>query len=359
MRYPLDFTYYLPTKTINKAFKGLSESLSLQSRIVGKSQLHQPLTAYSWGSGKVSVAIWTQMHGNETTGTFSVLDLLQHLIELPKTRLEEIKSEVTLHLLPNLNPDGSDLFTRRSFSGVDLNRDSVSLSTPEMKAFWQWIEEVKPNLALNMHDQRSRFKAGDQVATLSFLAPSPDKSRSNNKARLVSKSIIGQLYKSISAKYEVGLGKYTDEFYPLATGDNLIARNIPTILFEAGVDAFDENSRETARKIQTECLISIIEGAKSLLENPSNEHITLYDEIPVNEDSMCDYLLRGITIPNTEVTADVAIDIHRFMDVNKNFKQSLIIREIGDLSSLTPVYNCSQDIIDKFTKVNIQEIAGK
>ena len=357
MIFPLEFTYYLPTKTINQAFKGLAEKLSMTQQVIGHSQLNQPLTTYSWGDGEVVIALWTQMHGNESTGTFSALDLLQYLVELPEPRRNEIKQKVSLHLLPNLNPDGSDRFTRPSHSGIDLNRDSVSLSTPEMKAFWTWIKDVNPSLALNMHDQRSRFKAGDKVATLSFLAPSPDENRSINSARRLSMSIIGNLYTEIVAKHNLGVGKYTDEFYPLATGDNLISRNIPTILFEAGTDALNESSREVARSVQTECLISILENVQLLLKEPLEENVERYNDIPVNEDCMCDYLLKNINIPNSNIFTDVAIDIHRFLDDQNHFKQCLIIREIGNLEKLTPVYDSRKELLENFTKVNVNEVA--
>src|SRR5690606_39727103 len=90
------------------------------------------------------------MHGNETTTTKAVINLLK-----------KINAEEHLHwlqffsftFLPILNPDGAEMFTRVNANEVDLNRDSANLSQPESKLLRTVFEEVQPNLALNMHDQ--------------------------------------------------------------------------------------------------------------------------------------------------------------------------------------------------------------
>jgi predicted deacylase len=119
------------------------------------------------------------MHGNETTTTKALFDLIPWLVQHNQKALLE---HFTFYIIPQLNPDGAKAYTRLNANQVDLNRDAIDLSQPESKVLRTVFERVNPDYALNLHGQRTIYGAGSmgEAATLSFLAPSADLERSVN-----------------------------------------------------------------------------------------------------------------------------------------------------------------------------------
>ena len=54
---------------------------SIQKKIslIGKSVESRPIHKVTLGSGNIKILMWSQMHGNETTTTKAVLDLINYL----------------------------------------------------------------------------------------------------------------------------------------------------------------------------------------------------------------------------------------------------------------------------------------
>ena len=65
---------YLPPKTVNGLLKGFENFQSLQT--IGKSVNCLPIYGLKVGNGPIRVLLWSQMHGNESTATRAVLDIL-------------------------------------------------------------------------------------------------------------------------------------------------------------------------------------------------------------------------------------------------------------------------------------------
>ena len=57
----------------------LSEREDIDCRLVGHSFSGLPINCLSMGSGPIKVLMWSQMHGDESTATAAVLDIL-HLL---------------------------------------------------------------------------------------------------------------------------------------------------------------------------------------------------------------------------------------------------------------------------------------
>ena len=74
---------------------------------LGNSFQELPINSVEIGNGKIKVLLWSQMHGNKSTATKAIFDLLnffenpQHLIEIQ----QEILKNFTLLFIPMLNPD--------------------------------------------------------------------------------------------------------------------------------------------------------------------------------------------------------------------------------------------------------------
>src|SRR5690606_13406057 len=114
------------------------------------------------------IMLWSQMHGNETTTTKALFDVLNTF----KTQ-NSILDACTILIIPILNPDGAEVYTRLNANNVDLNRDAQNLSQPESRVLRDCFNRFKPNFCFNLHGQRTIFSVDNtsQSATVSFLSP--------------------------------------------------------------------------------------------------------------------------------------------------------------------------------------------
>jgi len=145
--------------------------------ILGQSVQGRPIYRVKLGTGKIKILAWSQMHGNEATTTKAVFDLFNTLkLGKDKLAIKSILTNCTLHIIPILNPDGAEVYTRVNANNIDLNRDLQNLSQPESRILKDEFDQFKPDYCLNLHDQRTIFSAGNhsKSAILSFLTPSKD-----------------------------------------------------------------------------------------------------------------------------------------------------------------------------------------
>ena len=92
--------------------------------VIGYSVEGRPLNVYTFGSGEHQRMIVADIHGGDEWNTLTLANqLIQHLNQNPST----IPDDVTLYILPSLNPDGEsrahDKYGRLNHNGVDLNRN--------------------------------------------------------------------------------------------------------------------------------------------------------------------------------------------------------------------------------------------
>ena len=123
-----------------------------QVTLAGRSFESRPVFKIVCGSGERQILIWTQMHGNESTGTRAILDLFKW-IESPGSMTQfrdELLENCTLTVLPMLNPDGSERYTRLDSQGIDLNRDVIEKKAPESQILQKVLAEVDPDYCFNM-----------------------------------------------------------------------------------------------------------------------------------------------------------------------------------------------------------------
>ncbi len=125
-------------------------------------------------------------------------------------------------------------YTRLNANEVDLNRDAVVASQPEMKVLKKAYLDFKPNLCLNLHGQRTIFAAGNTSlpASLSFLAPAAEETRAITPARLTAMQLIAKIAYDLPHGSNWGIGRYADAFNVNCTGDYFTAQNTPTLLLK-------------------------------------------------------------------------------------------------------------------------------
>ena len=160
-------------ENIEPLLQGLDRD-KFQVKTIGESEKGTPIYSVAIGGGKKKVLLWSQMHGNESTGTKAVFDLFK-LLEDPgvlKLAQETILNECTLLFVPMLNPDGSEAFTRVNANAVDLNRDAVDLKAKESKLLRSVLDAFNPQFCFNLHDQRTIFnvEGTKNPASISFFS---------------------------------------------------------------------------------------------------------------------------------------------------------------------------------------------
>lgn len=320
---------YIPFSKISSLIKNLSDRFQVEP--AGKSFLGNPVFKISAGSGKIKILLWSQMHGNETSGTKALFDLfnfLDHPGELQSVR-DEILKNCTLIFIPMLNPDGAAAYTRVNAQEIDLNRDAIDLKAPESRILRSVLDSFNPDYCFNLHDQRTVFTAGTQgeTAVLSFLAPSEGVDRAVTDGRKETMKVISSMYSFLKQFIPGQIGKYTDEFYPTATGDNFQKEGFYTILIESGHYKGDYQ-RENTRKFT---FMAVLQGIYSISEGLKNVDYKNYFNIPENAKNHLDLILKDINIDDKVI--DIGI---LYKERLKNTVQIELIPEIdkkGDLST--------------------------
>lgn len=313
-----------------KLFIYLQENLSDNITELGQSTLGKPIYKLQLGNGPLKVAAWSQMHGNESTATLAILDLLQFFENNEDVKNKLYKS-ITLDFVIMLNPDGSEIWTRRNILDIDINRDYLKESSVEMRILKTMLSENHYDYALNLHDQRTIFSTDyENPATLSFLAPSQDYEKTLSDNRKKSMAVIAGIFTQLKTALPNQIARYNDDFYPTSSGDNLMKNGIPNILFEGGFYPGDYN-REKTRKYYTQALFYALKSI-SVLKGDDYGYQT-YFQIPENKESHYDIIYRNLKL-NTdfECILDVAVQYKESYDsTSENIKLTPYVVEVGDL----------------------------
>ena len=280
---------YFPPELLEKAITKFDKSIEKYE--IGRSVKGLPIIELKIGNGKKNIFMWSQMHGNETSTTRAIFKLIPWLLN---TSQSEYLKTFSIYIIPQLNPDGSKLYTRHNANNIDLNRDAMTLSEPESVVLNKAIKRISPYLALNLHGQRTIYGAGNsgKPATLSFLAPSADENRSITPAREKAMKIIIDIKKGLSKELPDGIARYNDIYNPNCVGDSFTSSEIPTILFEAGhyPDDYD-------RTIVTNYIFKAFKLLlKSLVKKSNNNSTDEYFKIPENIENFTDLLISNVDI---------------------------------------------------------------
>lgn len=224
---------YLSPEQIDQVTASLS--VLWQKKLLGHSVEQRPIYAWSWGEGPQKLLMWSQMHGNESTTTRGLLDLMR-LLDEDTEWTRQIKALCTLCVVPVLNPDGAHAYTRFNAAGIDLNRDAQAQTQPESQYLSALFNSWKPDFCFNLHDQRTIYHVGDHPvpATMSFLAPAADDQRSIPEHRARAMQVISDINEWLQSYIPEGVGRYDDAYNINCVGDTFQTLGTPTILFEAG-----------------------------------------------------------------------------------------------------------------------------
>ncbi len=295
---------------------------------LGYSVQRRPIYKISFGIGNFKILIWSQMHGNESTSTKAIFDLLNLIQDTDYTVLDYFK-HVTVHIIPVLNPDGLEAYTRVNANEVDLNRDALECSQPESKILRRCVESIQPDFCFNMHGQRTIFSAGFETkpATLSFLSPSINEERAVTSVRKKVMQLIVGINEGLQVHIPQQIGRYDDAFNINCTGDYYQSNKIPVILFESG-HYKDDYQREKVREFT---FYALIKGIEILATNQLNNfNYKSYFEIPQNQKLYFDVIVRNVNINDKIISLGI---LYEEQLESEHIKFVPKISEVGDLTN--------------------------
>ncbi|HKJ07068.1 MAG TPA: M14 family zinc carboxypeptidase, partial [Flavobacteriaceae bacterium] len=281
--------------------------------------------------GPKRILIWSQMHGNESTGTKAVFDLLNFLSSNNELSLF-FKENCEIEIIPMLNPDGAEKFTRENGKNIDLNRDAVAIDAIESKILRENLDSFNPHYCFNLHDQRSIFNVENTCnpATISFLAPSEDVNRTITKGRKQTMEVIVSMNKLLQQIIPNQVGRYTDEFYPTATGDNFQKLGHNTILIEAGYFKND-NDREVVRELN---FYALVQGLLFIADDKNTDNYKDYFNIPNNSKRFLEIIYKNVVVVQDNISKNLDVGIqYKFKIKNNQLIDYQFIEKIGDLSN--------------------------
>jgi hypothetical protein len=155
---------------------------------IGRSHEGRDLYLAKVGHGPTRVLYLTQQHGDEPLGTEAALQLLQRLAN-PGARWQAILDQVTLLMVPRVNPDGGERFWRQNYDpdctgayctpgrGFDINRwhdpavDPDANPVPEAGAVQRVFQRYAPRLVVDYHHQGSYLTDDGELITTSIFWP--------------------------------------------------------------------------------------------------------------------------------------------------------------------------------------------
>lgn len=299
--------------------------------VLGNSVLGKPIYVYKNGTGATKIMMWSQMHGNESTTTKALFDFFNFL---DSEQGKELKEEFTICIIPMLNPDGAEKWTRNNANDVDLNRDSQNLTQPESRILRQCIEDFQPDYCYNLHDQRTIFgvEGTKNPATVSFLAPSYDEEKSINETRKEAMQLIVAMNEVLQEYIPNRVSRFDDGFNINCIGDMIQNLGIPTVLIEAGHYP-DDYQRDETRKYIFIALLSGLIWFKSKY-NKAFELLNYYN-IPNNKKSYYDLIYKKVRFnyDNKEIITNFAVQFRENLHKDEILFEAYIF-EIGDLEGV-------------------------
>lgn len=316
-------------KDISSLIEGLPPSFEVTT--LGHSVENRSIRLIQWGTGTTKILIWSQMHGNEATGTMAVFDLLGFLTsEDFKQEQSDLSKACTLYFIPMVNPDGAERWTRRNANQIDINRDYLKARSPEARLLKKAQQDIEPDFGFNLHDQNTLWSVdgADLPATLSFLAPATDAALSVNKTRGRAMEIIAEMFNVISPLLPNQIGLFDEEFEPRAFGDNFQINGTSTILIEAGGYKDDDEKQE----IRAFYFLSLLAGVQAIAEQTCSENtLAEYRNIPANGKKLLHMIFHNVRVNDMVCSLSLNYEDH-FDEDTRSIEKHWTIHDIGDLT---------------------------
>ena len=135
-------------------------------RQLGTSLEGQPIDYLTMGDGPKQLWLYARQHPGESMAEWWMEGALEKLTDPHDPQARLLRQKATLHIVPNMNPDGSRRgHLRTNFAGVNLNREWHAPSaerSPEVLCVRSRMDETGVDWAMDVH--------GDEAIPAVFLA---------------------------------------------------------------------------------------------------------------------------------------------------------------------------------------------
>lgn len=308
---------------------------------LGCSLEERSINLITCGIGSKRILIWSQMHGDESTGTLALMDIFNLMVHrnARESWLEKVLAGTTLHFIPMLNPDGAERVERRTAVEIDVNRDARSLATPEARILRNAQRRLRPIFGFNLHDQElGTVGNSTEVTAIALLVPALDEKKTTPRIRLRAMRVAALIARSLNQFIEGHIAAYDDSFEPRAFGENMQGWGTSTVLLESG---HWPNDREKVfiRKLNYVAILSAVHA----IGNGSYQDVDLdyYFHLKANGKNVYDIIIRNIVMVHPNGWSHpVEIGLNLEPKHNKPMKNPggnlsrpvVTVKEIGDLS---------------------------
>ena len=278
------------------------------------------------------------MHGDEPTATAALFDIFEYLAkhrEDPTVR--RILSQLSLHFVPMLNPDGAERSQRRNAQSIDVNRDALRLQTPEGRALKALRDRLEPKVGFNLHNQAWGTGIGTppKPASISLLSVAYDEKRSENAGRVLTKKLCAVIRNALEPFASGQIGRYDDSFEVRAFGDNITLWGTPVVLIETGPWPSEEPDSHLIRLN----FIGIVSALDALATGTvAKANPKRYESLPMNDSGLLYIVVREATVINgagvQPFTADIGISGNRRVRITGGKREMQIAMSISDMGDL-------------------------
>lgn len=323
---------------------------------LGHSVENRSIRSVQWGTGPTKILIWSQMHGNEATGTMAIFDLFGFLTSAAfKQEQLDLSKACTLFFIPMVNPDGAERWTRRNAHQIDINRDYLHARSPEAHLLKKAQQDIQPDFGFNLHDQNTLWSVNGQdlPAALSFLAPATDAALTVNKTRGRAMEIIAEMFKVVSPLLPDQIGLFDEEFEPRAFGDNFQINGTSTILIEAGGYKDDDEKQE----IRAFYFLSLLAGVQSIANQTASENaIAQYRNIPANGKKLLHMIIHNVQVNGMVCSLSLNYD-DQLDQGTRSIEKHWAVHDIGDLTGWKGYVTVENGILLIDTPVVVDDVA--
>lgn len=138
----------------------------VRHRQLGQTLDGQPLDMLTIGEGPKSVWLYARQHPGESMAEWWAEGALEWLTDRGNAKASALLARATVHVVPNMNPDGSRRgHLRTNAVGVNLNREwhaPTMEKSPEVALVLAAMDETGVDFAMDVH--------GDEAIPANFLA---------------------------------------------------------------------------------------------------------------------------------------------------------------------------------------------
>lgn len=164
----LELAYFAPYSSARHAalIESHAAKPGVARTLLGNSLDGRPIERLTMGEGPKQVWLYARQHPGETMAEWWIEGALEKLTDPEDAIAQLLRSKATIHIVPNMNPDGSARgHLRTNAVGINLNREWHAPSaekSPEVLHVLKAMDGTGVDFAMDVH--------GDEAIPAAFLA---------------------------------------------------------------------------------------------------------------------------------------------------------------------------------------------